>query len=50
MNYEELKAKGKSLDYIEGYIDGQRDFVKEEIRKLMTENEQAKNITSHERS
>ena len=25
---DELKAKGKSLDYIEGFIDGQRDILK----------------------
>ena len=34
MNYDELKAKEKSLDYIEGYIDGQRDRLKEEIKLL----------------
>ena len=35
MNYDELKAKGKSLDYIEGYIDGQRDRLKEEMELLV---------------
>jgi len=34
MNYDELKARGKSLDYIEGYIDGQRAMVNEEMKKL----------------
>jgi len=34
MNYDELKAKGKSLDYIEGYIDGQSDLLKEQMQKL----------------
>jgi len=31
---DELKAKGKSLDYIQGYIDGQRDRLREEMAVL----------------
>jgi len=27
LNFDELRAKGKSLDYIEGYIDGQKDAL-----------------------
>lgn len=31
---DELKAKGKSLDYIEGFIDGQSNMLKWAADKL----------------
>lgn len=31
MNFDELKAKGKNLDYIDGYLQGQSDRLDEEI-------------------
>ena len=42
MNFDELKAKGKSLDYIEGYIDGQGDRLKEEMESLKRRVEEIK--------
>ena len=32
---DELKAKGKSLDYIEGFIDGQKDMLKWAMENIL---------------
>lgn len=39
---DELKAKGKSLDYIEGFIDGQGDMLKWAKKRILGNIDEAK--------